>query len=231
MKLHHRRYRIKNRQRFKATLTIIGLIILIITIHILQTINVQTNNNQEIRDLSLKTVQFEPLTLEEYSMRLEPQIEVSEVRIYDIPLSEALQRYTWNETMYHGTSYELQLALMYCESRFDGKADSGSSRGICQINRNTEKGLAEGLRIKDFNSFNEKHNISASIYLIKQLHDYWVSEGYSEEDSTVLSLISYNRGLAGCKKYMRYNNIYSDYYVNKVLGYKSQLEQYGTITE
>lgn len=234
--MKNRKYRIKNKIRWRAFISITSAILLGLIVYILYVFNqpsyAETKQTKyDVSDLHIRAVQIEPLTAFEYGLATQPQSEAPTLPQYNIGLSKELQEYTFNECLYYDVSYELELALMYTESRFNDLADNGVSRGICQINRNTAKKLADDLQIENFNSFNAKHNVSASIYYIKQIRDYWREQGYCEEDVTLLSLISYNRGLAGCKSYIKSYSIYNDYYANKVLGYKEQLEQYRQIVD
>jgi len=238
--MKRRKYRIKNKTRWRVFISIISAILLALVIYILYTYNNQQSyaetkqTEYDMSDLHIRTVQIEPITAFEYGMILDaqnPKVDAPAMPQYNIVLSKELQEYTWNECLYYEVAYELELAIMHTESRFNEKADNGISRGICQINRNTAKKLAEDLQIQNYDSFNAKHNISASIYYIKQIRDYWISEGYCDEDVVYLTLISYNRGLAGCKNYIRSHGIYDDYYAHKVLGYKEQLETTRTIVD
>ena len=115
-------------------------------------------------------------------------------------------------------------AVCMAVSSLDVRADSGSSKGLMQLNVNTYPTLAQDLQISDFDPFDAEHNIMAGTYKLALERDYWYAQGYSDEDTFAAMLISYNRGRAGAKKYMNAHGLDADY-VDKVLEYKCQLEQ------
>lgn len=151
------------------------------------------------------------------------EIEIAEpsIPIYDIPMSAELQGYTYELCKYYALPYELVLAVIHTESRFDPNADSGSSKGLMQLNTNTYPALAKelGLEIDPMNSVD---NVTAGIYYLAKLRDAW--QGYSDEEVFSLMLISYNRGVQGCKDYVRKYGL-DNIYVTKVYEYKIKLEQ------
>lgn len=143
-------------------------------------------------------------------------------KIYDIPMSGQLQHYTYDLCQSHNLSFELVLGVIHTESRFDPKADSGSSKGLMQLNINTYPALANELNLDHFDPINPVDNITAGVYYLAKLRDTW--QGYSDEEVFSLMLISYNRGIQGCKKYVEKYGTENDY-VTKVYEYKIMLEQ------
>lgn len=146
---------------------------------------------------------------------------------YNIALSEDLQRFTWNQCLYMNVDYELILGLLRTESNFNANARNGSCKGMGQLSTSTGNYLARVLQIQNFNVYDAKQNISCVIYHVWELRNYWISQGYSEEDATYAVLGAYNRGLYGFKSYIRNNHTIVTSYANKVLTYKTQLEAYG----
>ena len=144
----------------------------------------------------------------------------------EIPLSRELQEYIWTKSELNGISYELVLAIAKVESNFDPSAVSSTQDfGLMQLNKpsGTMKWLAEQAEIENFNWSNPKHSVEAAVTYLGYLKQHWLDKGLDEETARKAMLISYNRGLGGSRTYIR-NNGYSNEYANKVLNYKSNLE-------
>lgn len=156
-----------------------------------------------------------------------PQTAAAEPILYDVPLSEAEQLFVIEQAEKYNLSPALCLAVMAVESDFDCQATSGSSHGIMQLNENTYSGLADDLSIEDFDVFGFEDNVQAGIHHLSNMRTYWQKEGYDDKEVFVLMLLSYNRGIGGCQKYVVKHGITDDDYVRKVWGYKSALEQSG----
>jgi len=155
------------------------------------------------------------------------ELPVEEVFIYDIPLSEELQEFTWEQSQKYDLSYELVLAVMKVESDFreDVVSYNNTSVGICQINaHNTADWLAQRVGLKEYNLKNPKHSIKMATWYLKWLSDYWRKQGLSEELIFNATLLSYNRGIQGSINYITEYG-YSHKYVEKVYKFKSRLEQ------
>lgn len=131
------------------------------------------------------------------------------------------------ECQKYGLDYGLVYGVIQAESNFELKADSGSSKGVMQLNKNTYPHLAEDLGISDFDVFDFEDNVQAGVYHLNNMRTYWQEEGYCDEEVFVLMLISYNRGIGGCKKYLDQKGIIDDSYVQKVWQYKTAWEQSG----
>lgn len=113
--------------------------------------------------------------------------------IYDnIPLSEELQRYTYDLCRESDVRYEMILALMYRESRFQQNAtnlnDDGTyDHGLCQINDVTLGFMAErGLT----NPYDPYENIKMGVTLLQYHLD---NNGGNEQDA----LMAYQYGATG----------------------------------
>ena len=138
--------------------------------------------------------------------------------IYDIPLDKKYQKLTWKLCQEYQLSYELILAIMEQESSFrpDVTCFNGDSHGLMQLHDSTYSWLGEEVNIKNFNVFNPKHNIKAGVWYVDYLRNYWRELGLPEEEVIYLTLISYNRGIAGCTNYVEQHGLNNNY-VNEVL--------------
>ena len=57
------------------------------------------------------------------------------------------------------------------------------------------------------------------------LRDLWLSEGFTDEDTFALMLLSYNRGVGGGKRWIAKNDDwYANSYVSEVLMHKANFE-------
>ena len=114
------------------------------------------------------------------------------VRIYDIPLAEELQEYTYNLCQKNDLDYEFTLAVMEQESDYREKVISRTNDyGIMQINQVNHEWLKEKLGIEDF--LDAKQNIQAGIYMLTDL-----TTRYEDPHK---ALMAYNAGEAGAKRH------------------------------
>jgi soluble lytic murein transglycosylase-like protein len=146
---------------------------------------------------------------------------------YDIPLSEELQQYIWELANKNEISYELVLAVMYLESRFDigavNRNNNGTKdKGIMQINSAYKEYHAENAGIEDFNIFDPYDNIKVGINVLVTERDYWRSFDMCEMDVFKYTMGSYNMGRLGIEKYGL-----PEAYINRVSDYKMMLETEG----
>lgn len=145
--------------------------------------------------------------------------------IYSIPLSEELQRYTYDKCVEYniGNYYELVLAMMWQESNFTPDTISSTNDyGIMQINSCNHDWLGTTLGITDF--LDAKQCIDAGTYLISNL-----LLKYEDESK---ALMAYNLGEGGASKYWNNGN-YSSTYSRGVLSKRSAIESnnYPVISE
>lgn len=113
-------------------------------------------------------------------------------KIYDIPLTEELQKYTFNLCQENNLDYEFTLAVMEQESDYREKVISKTNDyGIMQINKANHEWLKEELGIDDF--LDAEQNILAGV---KMLSDLTVK--YEDPHK---ALMAYNAGEAGAKKH------------------------------
>ena len=133
--------------------------------------------------------------------------------IYDVPLSEELQRYTQDVCEEYGVSYPLVIALMKKESEFLPDTISATNDyGIMQINQGNHEWLEGELGITDW--FDPRQNILAGVYVLSQLNGY--------EDVHQI-LMCYNCGPSGAKKLWA-EGIYTTAYSRAVVEIMDGLE-------
>ncbi len=135
----------------------------------------------------------------------EPELEpdtTPKARIYDIPLAEELQAYTFSLCEEYGTDYEMVLALMNRESEYTtGAISKTGDYGIMQINKINHKWLTEELGITDF--LDPEQNILSGVYMLAEL-----TEKY---DDLHRILMAYNMGERGARDYVARGNASSSY--------------------
>lgn len=123
-----------------------------------------------------------------------PYVEpVPSVTLYDIPLSEELQEYTYEtcEKYLVGNYYDLVLAVMWQESTFDASTISKTNDyGLMQINKVNHKWLREKLSITDF--LDPQQNIEAGVFML--------SSYLLKYENVNRALMSYNMGEGGARK-------------------------------
>lgn len=135
---------------------------------------------------------------------------ISAVPLYDIPLSDDLQEYTYYLCEQYGIveHYEVVLGMMRTESNFNaGAVSSTGDYGIMQINACNHSWLKSELGIVDI--MDARANIECGVYMISDLiHTY----PYVDQ-----ALMAYNMGPAGAASLWN-DGIYTSSYSSKVLG-------------
>lgn len=122
----------------------------------------------------------------------------AEPPLYDIPLEEDLQRYTYSLCVDYGipTWYEFILAQMWKESDFNADIVGNVNRngtldyGLLQINEINVEWLNKTLGIKDL--LDAKQNIRAGVYIVSTLVKQF-------EDEHLVSM-AYQYGPTGAKR-------------------------------
>lgn len=133
--------------------------------------------------------------------------------IYDVPLSEELQRYTQDVCDEYGVSYPLVIALMKKESEFlPDTVSATNDYGIMQINRGNHEWLEGELGITDW--FDPQQNILAGVYVLSRLN------GYGDVHQI---LMCYNCGPSGAKNLWA-EGIYTTAYSRAVVEIMDGLE-------
>lgn len=113
-----------------------------------------------------------------------------EIPIYDVPLAEDLQRFTYQQCREAGVDYELVLALIGAESGYRADVVANGNYGLMQINQCNHQWLREELGITDF--LDPRQNIRAGVCLLSGLAQEY------EEPGRVL--MAYNMGEAGARR-------------------------------
>jgi hypothetical protein len=138
----------------------------------------------------------------------------AEFNLYDIPLSDELQRYTFDKCLERGLNYEMVLAVMFKESTFRENAVSRTNDyGIMQINRMNHKWLSESLGITDF--LDPKQSIDAGTFYLKGIAD----NGFDDMHQI---LMAYNLGGRGAKD-LWHQGITTTAYSRGVIDYMESL--------
>jgi soluble lytic murein transglycosylase-like protein len=138
-------------------------------------------------------------------------------RYYKVPLSHALQDYTYKICCRYKVpkAYSLIIAVMWQESNFNAREISSTDDyGLMQINKTNHAELSRLLGIKDF--LDAKSSIRAGIYMYSYLLQ-------RHSDFTVC-LMSYNLGETGAKRALR-RGVTSTEYSRSVLAKLKQLNK------
>ena len=116
----------------------------------------------------------------------------------DIPLSDELQRFTYETATKYGVNYDLMLAIMQTESQFQNVvSDNGEDIGLCQINACNAEWLYSEYGI--YNLMDERQNIEACAIILNKL------QGQFESESHVV--MAYNLGAGKAEKYIKSGKI------------------------
>lgn len=137
------------------------------------------------------------------------QYSAAEMPIYDIPLSEELQRYTYERCVFYNCveHYEIVLAIMWQESNYrPDLISSTDDYGIMQINKCNHEFLKKNLGIVDM--LDAKDNIDAGTYIISCL--------LSKYETPHEALMAYNMGSVGAAKCWD-RGIYTSFYSESVI--------------
>ena len=111
----------------------------------------------------------------------------------DIPLSDELQRFTYETAAEYGVNYDLMLAIMQTESRFKNVvSDNGEDIGLCQINVINAEWLYTEHGIN--NLLDEKQNIKACAIILSKLQGQFNTESHV--------VMAYNLGAGKAQKYI-----------------------------
>lgn len=133
----------------------------------------------------------------------------------DYQLQEKLQEFCGD----FGVPYEIVLAVIYQESRFDSTARNGSCVGYMQINMVNLEWLNREIGITDLHD--PVQNLMAGTYMLGELF-----EKYGEAN---MALTAYNHGEAGArKKYFSRGKIscpYSESVIDNSFEWKKILEE------
>lgn len=110
--------------------------------------------------------------------------------LYDIPLSDELQRFIREQCKERGVPFEIALALIDHESGYQAEAESPTDDyGLMQINSCNHGWLAEELGLTDM--LDPRQNITAGVYILGKAF-----ETYGDPNQ---ALMAYNMGDAGMR--------------------------------
>lgn len=120
----------------------------------------------------------------------EPTATESEI-LYDIPLTDELQRFVREQCEARGVPFEIALALIERESSYRTNVKSATNDyGLMQINACNHEWLAEELGLTDM--LDPYQNITAGVYILGQAF-----EKYGDPNQ---ALMAYNMGDAGMRE-------------------------------
>lgn len=201
---------------------------------------VESKLNNEITSKPIKTearlmrkpIENNAETVEIMTEEIIPEVVEQEIIYYDIPLSEELQKFTYETCQEYDIEYELALAVMQLESDFDincvsynkknGKIIS-KDRGLFQINSVYEDWYAElaGLEKTGYDVFNPYDNIRMGIAGLAYFKERWKHiENVDERNIRMLN--SYNAGEVGYKRYIKRTGKISRAYDKRIFEYRKK---------
>lgn len=119
-----------------------------------------------------------------------PQAEQEPELLYDVPMSDELQRYVREQAERQGVPFEIAIAVIERESSYqpDAVSDTGDF-GLMQINVCNHRWLYEELGITDV--MDPEQNIEAGLYILGQ--------AFRKYDDPDKALMAYNMGDSGMK--------------------------------
>ncbi len=151
-------------------------------------------SNAEVLNNQVEQVRIEPSREAETNMQ--------ETMIYNIPLADELQEYTFGLCKENNLDYEMVLAMMDQESDYKEKMISKTNDyGLMQINKVNHGWLKEKLGIEDF--LDAEQNILAGIIMLSEL------AGKYDDPHQVL--MAYNNGETGAKRLWEQGATTSEY--------------------
>lgn len=115
----------------------------------------------------------------------------------DISLPQEYQKYTWEWCQMLDIDYNLILALMYHESRFELDVYSRTNDiGVMQVNENNKKWVNE-LAKRKIDLWEPYDNILAGLLIYKHYENYWANQGITGVELKQYAISSYNMGAGG----------------------------------
>lgn len=223
-------YRVVDRYRFyEFVLTVCMIGVLIFYNNVIHNEYKTVTSSQE-QETFIQNWNSIPSELREMMVDEEEVIE-EEFQVLNIPLSEELQRYTFEMCKKHQMDFTFVLSVMQTESSFrpEAKSKNQGSRGYSisymQLNDQYIKWYKELTNNPKFNIWKAEDNILGGILVLKHYRDYWINQGIEDEDGLwYLTLNSYNCGVEGIKKIYKKTGVVSRNYDRKVLQNKLEIE-------
>lgn len=139
----------------------------------------------------------------------------------ECPLDDYTQQMIVDKCEHFDIDFAFTMAVIFNESSFNPKADSGSSVGLMQINRCNHAWLTKEVGFTDF--FDPEQNVTAGLYMLRNL--------FEKYEDPALVLMCYNMG-EGKALQMWNDGVYSTAYTRAVFNqqkiYNAQIEEYLT---
>ena len=147
-------------------------------------------------------------------------VDTADVFLFDVPLSDSLQRYIYEICADENVPVTLVMAMIEHESRFDPEAVSPTDDyGLMQINAVNHEWLKEEYRCADM--MNPYQNVFCGISIISSYIDK-----YGELDK---ALMAYNMGNYGAQKAWK-NGVTSIAYSEEILSLMKEYEEVSNAT-
>ena len=144
--------------------------------------------------------------------------DVKDVFLYDVPLSECLQRYIYEVCADEQIPVSLVLAMIEHESNFNPEVVSSTDDyGLMQINEVNHEWLEEDFRCADM--LNPYQNVFCGVKIIGSYVDKYEGD-YNK------ALMAYNMGNYGARKAWE-NGVTETYYSTHILGLMQKYEEVG----
>lgn len=135
--------------------------------------------------------------------------------LYDVPISDELQRYIRQECETRGVPFEIVLAMIYQESSYrPGVISETNDYGLMQVNACNHDWLRDELGITDI--LDPEQNIRAGVYIL--------SQAYSRYGDDHLALMAYNMGDNGAAKAWA-EGIYTSEYSRAIVEAAAELKR------
>ena len=191
---------------FQLIISFLIFLSFILAIQMLQSID---ETNSKIDDLinQISEIQKEQ---EDIEIRINEQEEITlaEQTAYkrDVPLSDEIQKFTYDICTEYEVDYDLVLSIMREESQYTaGLISDTGDYGIMQINIINHDWLAE---IGLYDMLDERQNITAGVIILSQLQ-----KEFNNPESV---LMAYNLGAGKAKEYLLQGKTIE--YTQKILG-------------
>lgn len=145
---------------------------------------------------------------------------------YNIALPVEQQQYAYNICKKYGIEYELLLAVMYKESRFNPNATGSNAYGLCQIHGSNLSMLSYRLGISSL--YDPYDNMTAGAYLLSTY--FGVAQNYvSGENVEIYALNAYNMGEGAYYTSCFSRGVLNREYSNSVIAIKNIIKTNGGI--
>ncbi|WJH37553.1 transglycosylase SLT domain-containing protein [Paenibacillus sp. CC-CFT747] len=127
----------------------------------------------------------------------------------------------WDRSRESGLSFSLLLAMAKQESnlgqdKVNVNTNGTVDKGIMQVNSSSLDWLAGLARIQEVDPMNDYHSVDLAIAFLKFARNYWEKQGLTGERLENYMIVSYNRGIGGCRYYDQTYGINNNAYLIKV---------------